>query len=86
MRYTLLPDVLLEHRFLGLLELEEQRVFAVTAEEERDPGPRPDAADTHDLPREVDQLELLEQLAPVVFQGLAIHADQAAKPLAAPRS
>ena len=74
-------DVLLEHRLLGLLQLQEQRIAAVATEEQRDPRPRPDAADADDLPREVGQLELLEQLAPVVVERLAIDPDQRAQPV-----
>src|SRR6202042_316306 len=71
-------DVLLEHRFLGLLQLKEQRIAAVTTEEQRDPRPRADAADADDLPREVLEPELLEQFAPVVIERLAIDPDQGA--------
>ena len=51
-------EELLEHRGLGLLELQEQRVLAVAAEQQRDPGARADAPDADDLARDVDQLEL----------------------------
>src|SRR5262249_61994941 len=40
-----LAGELLEHRALRLLDLQEQRIAIVNAEEERDPGARPDAAD-----------------------------------------
>ncbi len=75
----LLADVLLEHRLLRLLELQEQRILAVAAEKQGNPRSRPDAADAHDLPREVRQLELLEQLAPVVIERHAIDPDQLAQ-------
>ena len=52
----------------------------VTTEEQRDPGPRPDAADADDLAGEVRQLELLEQLAPVVLERRAVDPHQLAQP------
>ena len=61
-------EELLEHRRLGLLHLQEQRVLAVAAQQQRDPGARADAAHTDDLACEVGQAELLEQYAPVVLQ------------------
>src|SRR5204863_7057798 len=59
---------LLEHRRLRLLHLQEQGVLPVAPEQQPDPRPRTDAADAHDLAREVDELELLEQHAPVVLE------------------
>ncbi len=46
---SLLREERLEHRGFGLLELQEQRVVAVAAEQQRDPDPRADAADPDDL-------------------------------------
>ena len=54
-------EELLEHRRLGLLHLQEQRIPAVAPQHQRDPGARADAADAHHLAREVDEPELLEQ-------------------------
>src|SRR5256885_13418898 len=48
-----LPEVLLKHGNLRLLDLEEQRVVVVAAEQQDDPRSRPDAADADDLPRDV---------------------------------
>ena len=61
-------EELLEHRCLGLLQLQEQRILAVAAEQQRDPGAGADAAHADDLAREVGQPELLEQHAPVVLE------------------
>jgi hypothetical protein len=41
--------VLLEHRRLRLLDLQKQRLVTDAAEQQRDPGLRPDAADPDDL-------------------------------------
>jgi hypothetical protein len=40
----LLPDEQSQHRFLGLIRLEEQRVYAVPPEHEQNPRARADAA------------------------------------------
>ncbi len=71
----------LQHRRLGLLELEEQRVLVVAAEHEADPGPRADAADPDDLAGRVDVPEALEQLAPVTRERAPVGADDAAEEL-----
>ena len=70
--YLLLPDEPLEHRLLRLLGLQEQRVLAVAAEQQHDPGAGADAADADDLAGRVHVLEALEQLAPVGRQGAAV--------------
>ena len=44
----------LEDGLLRLLELQEQRVVAVAAEQQHDPRPGADAADPDDLARRVD--------------------------------
>ena len=67
-------EELLEHRGLRLLQLQEQRILAVAADQQGDPGARADAADADHLAREVDQLELLEQHAPVVLERVAVGA------------
>src|SRR3954452_13351403 len=51
----------LEHRGLRLLELEEQRILIVTAQEQDDPRPRANAAHTDDLAGEVPVPERLRQ-------------------------
>ena len=53
----------LEHRRLGLLELQEQRIGVVAAEHEHDPGARSHAAHPDDLPGGIDVAEPLEQAA-----------------------
>src|SRR6476620_3013640 len=55
-----------------LLDLEEERVVLVAALEEHDERAGPDAPDPHDLARPVDDLEPLEELAPVRREGLAV--------------
>jgi hypothetical protein len=52
----------LEDRRLSFLRLQDQRVASVAADEEVDPGMRPDAPDPHDLPCGVDQAVLLERM------------------------
>ena len=71
----------LQHRRLGLLELEEQRILVVAAEHEADPGARADAADADDLAGRVDVAEALEQLAPVARERAPVGADDAAEEL-----
>ncbi len=73
----------LEHRGLSLLDLQEERVGVVTAEEQRDPGSRADAADPDDLAGEVDEVVLLEQAAAVGREGAPVVAEHA--PVALPR-
>ena len=74
-------EELLEHRRLRLLQLQEEGVLAVQAEQQRDPGARAHAADTHHLARKVGQLELLEQHAPVVLKRRPIAAQQLVQPV-----
>src|SRR5436190_12985255 len=70
-----LPQVRLEHGNLRLLDLEEQRVVVVAAEQQDDPRSCPDAADADDLPRDVDEAIALEQLPAVVLEGAAVLAE-----------
>ena len=65
----------LEHRALCLLQLQEQRVLVIPAEQQRDPGARADAADADDLAGEVDEAVTLEQPAAVASERAAIGAD-----------
>ena len=71
------PDELLEHRGLGLLGLQEQRIGVVAAEHQHDPRPGADAADADDLAGHVGQAEVLEQVAAVARQRPAVAADHA---------
>ena len=73
-----LADESLQHRRLRLLDLQEQRVFVVDAEEERDPGAGADAADPDDLAGQVDEPELLQQVATVGLERAPVGADQVA--------
>ena len=66
----------LEHRALGLLALQEQRVAVVVAEHQHDPRARADAADAHHLARRVHVAEALEQAAAVAGQRAPVGADQ----------
>ena len=68
------PDEVLEHRRLGLLGLQEQRVGVVAAEEQHDPRSRADAAHAHDLAGRVDQAEVLQEVAAVALERLAVAA------------
>ena len=65
---------LLEHGGLGLLQLQEQRIAPVTAEQQRDPGTRADAAHADHLAGDIDQPELLQQHPAVVLQRRAVAA------------
>ena len=76
---SLLTQERLQHRRLGLFELEEQRVLAVTAEHEADPGSSADAADADHLAGRVDIAEAFEQLAPVARERATVGADDAAE-------
>ena len=61
-------QVPLEHRCLGLLRLQHERVPPAATDEQDDPGPRPDAADPDDLPCHVDELVGAEQVAAVLVE------------------
>ena len=74
-----LADEAFQHRLLGFLGLQEQRVLAVPPEQQQDPGAGADAADADDLPGHVDELELLQQMPPVGLQGPPVGPDQAAQ-------
>ena len=71
-RVLALADEPLEHRGLSLLDLQEQGILIVDAEEERDPVPSADASNSDDLAGLVDVAELLEQDAPVAGQRVQV--------------
>ena len=71
----LFGQVVLEHRAGRLLDLQEQRVLLVASLEQDDEGARADAADADHLARHVDDLELLEQVAPVALQRRPVGAE-----------
>ena len=64
-RVIALAEEPFQHGGLRLLELKEERVVVVAAEQEHDEGPRADAADADDLARGVHVAVTLEQLAAV---------------------
>ena len=61
LRELALAEERLEHRGLRLLDLQEEGVVVVAAEQQHDPGARADAADADDLAGGVDVAEALEQ-------------------------
>ena len=69
----------LVHRWLGFLDLQEERIAVVSPEQERDPGLRAHAADADDLAREVGQLVAVEKDAPVVLQRAAVFPHHASE-------
>src|SRR5262249_1663725 len=54
-------DEAFEHGGLGFLDLQEQWVVIIGAEEQRDPATRSDASHAHDLPCQLDEAIRLEQ-------------------------
>src|SRR4051812_43704295 len=78
-RELALAEVGLEHRRLGLLRLQKERIAAVSAEQQHDPGAGSDAADTDDLARGVDVAEAREQLLSVMRERAPVVADQAVR-------
>jgi hypothetical protein len=74
-REPALLDEGLEHRRLGLLELEKEGVVLVPAEQEHDPGTGADAPHAHDLARRVHVPEPLEQTTAVSGKRAAVRAE-----------
>ncbi len=72
------PCVGREHRLVGLLGLEEQRVLVVLAEQQHDPAAGADTADTDDLAGDVGEPEALQQEPAVGREGLAVALDEPA--------
>ena len=62
------PDERREHRLLGFLHLQDERVEARAALPDHDEATRADRTDTDDLARRVDELDLVEQTASIVGQ------------------
>ena len=58
-----------------LLDLQEQWVLLIAPLEQDDECSRADAADAHDLASDVDDLEPLEQVSPIVLQGGPVGAE-----------
>src|SRR4051794_19777991 len=67
-----LPREALEHRRLGLLDLQEERVLGVPAEQEHDPGAGTDAAHADHLSRQVHVAIAVGQMADVPVERAAI--------------
>ena len=76
-----LADVGLEHRGLGLLGLQEERVLSVAAHHQRHPGPRPDAAYPDHLAGHLDEPEAVEEVAAIALETLAVTAEHLEDPL-----
>ena len=66
-----------EHRWLCLLELEEERIGLIAARQEQDPGAGAHAADPDDLTGGVDVSIALEQMPPVMRQRAPVRANHA---------
>ena len=72
-----LPEERLEHRGLRFLELKEQRVVLVAAQQQQDPGAGAHAADTDDLPGGMHVSVAVEQVPTVAGERARICADHA---------
>ena len=73
-----LADEAFQHRFLGFLRLQEQRVLVVSSEHQQNPGAGADTADSDDLAGHVGVVEVLKQVPPVGLQGAPVAPDDAA--------
>ena len=62
------PGVALEHRGVGLLDLQEQRVLAVTAHHQHHPAARPDAADPDHLAGQIDEPVPVEEVLTIAWR------------------
>ncbi len=65
-----------EHRFTGLLGLEDQRVLPVAAQQQHDPAARADAADAHHFACHVNDGVLLQQVSAVGLETVPVQRDQ----------
>jgi len=75
------PEVRLEHRRLGFLDLEDEWVVGAAAVQQRDPTTGPDAADPHHLARRVRQREPFEEMADVVGEARPVPVEQRLRPV-----
>ena len=75
----------LQHRGAGFLDLQEERVALVAAEQQRDPGPGADAADPDHLVGGVDVVVALGQDPGLLVERVAVLARAAARISAADR-
>ena len=78
---SLVPDVGLEHRGLGLLGLQEERVLPVATHHQHHPGAGPDASDPDHLAGHFDESVAVEEVAAITLEALAVAAEQFSHPL-----
>ena len=71
--------VWLQDRVVRLLELEEQRVVVVATDQEHDPGAGAYAAHPDDLASHVNEPVAVDELPPVVLEGLSVDAQEPPK-------
>ena len=71
LRESTLSQEGLEHGSLRLLELKEQRVAVVPAQQKQNPGPSADAPDADDLPRGVNVAVAFEKFPPIRWSDSA---------------
>ncbi len=71
-----LGEVPFEHGALGLLHLEEERIGVVATCEQRDEATRADAPDADHLPRQVDELVLLQEMLAVVLERATVLTEE----------
>ena len=69
-------EVRLEHRGLGLLDLQQERVVVVAAEHQHDPRPGPDAAHADDLAGDVDEPVALDEDPAIVRERRLVRPHQ----------
>ena len=67
-------QVCLQHRGGCLLDLQEQRVVRVAAQQQDDERPGPDTADADDLAGPVHDLEALQQVPPATLKSGPVRA------------
>ncbi len=78
LRESTLSQEGLEHGSLRLLELKEQRVAVVPAQQKQNPGPSADAPDADDLPRGVNVAVAFEKFPPIRWERLGVRGDHPA--------
>src|SRR5690606_25796873 len=69
------PQVRLQDRGRGLLDLEEERVVHIAALQQDDERPRSDAADSDNLVGHIHDLETLQEPPPVVREGRPVRPE-----------
>ena len=66
----------LEHRGLGLLDLQDERVARALAQQEDDEAAGAHGAHAHHLARHIDGLEAVEEVRPVAQERLAVAVER----------